>query len=159
MATTDDADDAEEADYCPKCGKQRGAQETACARCGLLVARWRNFAKHSIIPPSLDGKWAECEARWDDPAVHDAALSAAMAAHALPALARRYRKRLAGGPDKVAETRLSRIAVLAEAAARAQSERVVSPRAQSAWRIAAVIVALAVLAVGILMLQRALAGR
>lgn len=136
---------------CPKCGRARVAGEGACARCGLLVERWDGFSV-SEDPPGLAERWEECVAKWDDSERHDQAMVTAMGAAALPQLARRYRARLDAGPDPIAETRLKQIAALVEHAARAQSERIVTPTAQRAWRVAAVIVALAVLGVAALLL-------
>jgi anti-sigma-K factor RskA len=134
------------------------AGEAACARCGLLVERWDGFAV-SEDPPGLAEQWAECVAKWDDAERHDRAVVTAMGAAALPQLARRYRDRLDSGPDPIAEARLKQIAVLVEHAARAQSERIVSPTTQRAWRVAAVMVAAAVAVVAALLLLIALNRR
>lgn len=131
-ADAGDADDAaaEAPDdrTCPKCHREALPGESACARCGLLVARFDLF-RESGDPPELESAWRECAAAWDDAAAHDRALSAAMRAECLPLLARRYRERLEAGPDALAERRLAQIAVLIESAIRSQAGQAVNGKA------------------------------
>lgn len=106
---------------CPKCGREGRAGERACARCGLLVARFGGFAaEQGSGAPALDALWERCASAWDDPSAHDRLLDQATRLGLLPALARRYRERSAGGADPVAAKRLSQIAVLLDHALRAE---------------------------------------
>ncbi len=130
---------------CPKCARPREPAEAACARCGLVVTRWIDFAREQAAaePPELGPLWERAAAAWDDPAAHDKLLAVATELGVLPSLARRYRGR-AGDP--VAEKRLAQIAALVEAAARMQVRSEASPRAArglwiAGYAVAAVLVA------------------
>ncbi len=108
---------------CPRCGRARHSGEDACPRCGLLVVRWRTFRPDADDPPGLQPLWEGLVAAWSDAAAHDRALAVASNLAALPALARRYRARLAADAgDEMARERLQRVAVLVETGARAQAE-------------------------------------
>lgn len=108
---------------CPRCERAGAPGETACARCGLLVERFGGFRADADDPPELAPLWEECCAAWTDEETHDRVLVSATNLAALPALARRYRERLAtDAKDEVARARLQRVAVLVETSARAQAE-------------------------------------
>lgn len=115
---------------CPKCQKERLPGEDACARCGLLVARWEGYAVEAPTHPALDEPWRALEAAWGDDAAHARFLETAAAVDALDVAAARYRaRRLADPSDARAERGLSRAVAMAQTlyVARAQAER--PPRA------------------------------
>jgi hypothetical protein len=91
--------DETDKEACPRCGRARAAGEKACARCGLMVARWRSFRPDADDPPEMEPLWQELLAHWSDEAAHDRALEATINLAALPALARRYRLRLAADEE------------------------------------------------------------
>lgn len=125
----DGSTDADTTDRsCPKCRREALPGESACARCGLLVARFDLF-RESGDPPELSAAWDECCAAWGEAATHDRALSVAVRLECLPLLARRYRERLESGSDPLAERRLSQIAVLIESAIRSQAGHTVHGKA------------------------------
>ena len=132
---------------CPKCKKPCREGEAACARCGLLVARWATFA--SSEPPSvteLDERWSELRARWDDPVAHDRLIDLGVTIGALPSLARRYREARDADPaDEIAVKRLGQIAVYLETALRAQAHADRSPASARALWLLGYLVAAAVL--------------
>jgi hypothetical protein len=77
---------------CPKCQRERLPGEDACARCGLLIARWEGFANVEPSLPALDEPWAELVAAWDDAEAHDRFLDLAASFDALDVAAARYRR-------------------------------------------------------------------
>jgi hypothetical protein len=102
------------ASACPKCGRERKPGEDACARCGLLVARWATFATAAPAHPELDALWAAVDAGWDDDAAHARFLDEAARLGALDVAAARYGKRLRQENDARARVGLERAALLAE---------------------------------------------
>ena len=115
---------------CPKCQKERLPGEDACARCGLLVARWEGYAVEEPTHPALDEPWRALEAAWDDEAAHARFLELAAAVDALDLAAARYRQRRQADPsDARAERGLGRAVTMAQSlyVARAATER--PPRA------------------------------
>src|SRR5438876_2723135 len=85
---------------CPKCRRASRPGDLACARCGLLVARFARFAaERDGEPEELDRLWGECRDAWDQPAAHDRLLDGASRLEQLPALGRRYRAHRDERPD------------------------------------------------------------
>jgi hypothetical protein len=116
---------------CPKCRRPRGREEWACARCGLLASRFRRLRAEHAHTHEIDDAWSAALRRWEDPAAHDRVLDLATGLRTLPELARRYRDALDLRPaDPTAATRLERIAIAVEEAARieARNARVGPPR-------------------------------
>ena len=129
---------------CPKCGTPCGLMEVACSRCGLLSELFDKFAAEGD-PAGLDAAWADCEHEWARVDLHDHVLDVATRLHCLPALARRYRARLAGGEDPIAEKRLQQIAILIETATRMQAREDHPHHLSRAIRVAGNIAALLLL--------------
>ncbi|MFI5289688.1 MAG: hypothetical protein ACHQ17_08555, partial [Polyangia bacterium] len=55
---------------CPKCQRERRPGEDACARCGLLVARWEGFLLELPLLPPVDQAWDELLRAWHDDEAH-----------------------------------------------------------------------------------------
>src|SRR3954468_19294973 len=83
---------------CPKCQRERMPGEDACARCGLLVARWEGFAAEEPTHPALEEPWKKLEATWGDDAAHTAFLELAATVEGLDVAAARYRRRKLAQP-------------------------------------------------------------
>jgi len=121
---------------CPKCQREHRPGESACARCGLLVARWESFRDETAPCPPVDEAWAALQTRWDDDAAHRRFLETAAMADALDLAARLYRRRRQEHPsDARAAEGLRRAASMAESlhAARAAERR--PPTPSPLWRI------------------------
>ncbi|HWE28073.1 MAG TPA: hypothetical protein VHB97_08735 [Polyangia bacterium] len=104
--------------------------EDACARCGLLVARWDGFAIADPTHPALEAPWQKLQETWNDDAAHSAFLELAATVDGLDVAAAKYRRRkLAMSDDAKAERGLQRAVTMAQTlyVARAQAER--PPRA------------------------------
>lgn len=115
---------------CPKCQRERMPGEDACARCGLLVARWEGFAVEEPTHPALEEPWKKLEASWSDDAAHSAFLELAATVEGLDVAAAKYRRRkLAAPEDDKAERGLQRAVSMAQTlyVAKAKAER--PPRA------------------------------
>ena len=115
---------------CPKCQRERLPGVDACARCGLLVARWEGFAVEEPSHPALEEPWRKLEAAWNDDKAHSAFLELAATVDGLDVAAAKYRKRKLAAPDDGrAERGLERAVTMAQTlyVARAQAER--PPRA------------------------------
>ena len=115
---------------CPKCQRERVPGEDACARCGLLVARWEGFAVEEPAHPALEEPWQKLEQSWSDDAAHSAFLELAATVEGLDVAAAQYRRRkLADVTDARAERGLQRAVTMAQTlyVAKAQAER--PPRA------------------------------
>ena len=111
---------------CPKCQRERLPGEDACARCGLLVARWDGFAAEEPTHPALEEPWRALEAAWQDDKAHAALLELAATIDALDVAAARYRrKQLAAPDDERAARGLARAVTMAQTlyVARAKAER------------------------------------
>jgi hypothetical protein len=115
---------------CPKCQRERLPGEEACARCGLLVARWEGYSVEEPTHPALDTPWVELEANWHDDAAHQRFLELAAGSDGLDVAAARYRKRALNDPaDARAQRGVERAVAMAQTlyVARAAAER--PPRA------------------------------
>lgn len=115
---------------CPKCQRERMPGEDACARCGLLVARWDGFAVEEPTHPALEEPWKQLEQSWDEDAAHSAFLELAATVEGLDVAAAKYRRRKQAAPeDQKAERGLSRAVSMAQTlyVAKAKAER--PPRA------------------------------
>ncbi len=111
---------------CPKCERARQPGEHACARCGLLVARWAVYSDEPPAHPALDPVWEALQASWQDQATHARFLELAASSGGLDLAAARYRAARKQRPgDALADAGLQRALVLAEHlhVAAAQSER------------------------------------
>jgi hypothetical protein len=122
-----------------------------------LVVRWAVFGAESAEPEAVGPLWEACLAEWGESSAHERLIAAASDLGLLPAVARRYRARAqADGGDGVAAARLTQIAALVEAHARAQAERPGSPRASRIlWGLGYLIAGLLVVA-SLWLLARAL---
>jgi hypothetical protein len=107
---------------CPKCGRARPTGAEACARCGLVFARW-DAGAGAAAAGELDARgealWAELQdgARWSDEAHHHDFLKHCAAAGCLAAAGRRYRLRLDAQPgDALAARMQARVVAMASAA-------------------------------------------
>jgi hypothetical protein len=121
---------------CPKCQREHRPGESACARCGLLVARWESYRDETPPCPPVDAAWTELQTRWDDDAAHRRFLETASRADALDLAARYYRRRRQEAPNDVrAAEGLRRAASMAESlhAARAVERRPTRP--SPVWRL------------------------
>ena len=118
---------------CPKCRRERRPGEDACARCGLLVARWAGFSAGEPAPlahPLLDALWKKVEESWDDEAAHARFLDAAVEERALDLAAARYRAAQDRSPDDArAHAGLERAGLLATQI-QMQAEPVLGPSAR-----------------------------
>lgn len=115
---------------CPKCQRERVPGEDACARCGLLVARWEGFAVAEPTHPALEAPWQKLEQSWTDDAAHGAFLELAATVEGLDVAAAKYRRRkLADPSDERAERGVQRAVTMAQTlyVAKAKAER--PPRA------------------------------
>jgi hypothetical protein len=104
--------------------------EDACARCGLLVARWEGFAVEEPHHPALEEPWQKLQAEWQDDAAHTRFLELAATVDGLDVAAAKYRRRqLATPDDERANKGLTRAVNMAQTLykARAAAER--PPRA------------------------------
>jgi len=115
---------------CPKCQRERLPGEDACARCGLLVARWEGFAVEEPSHPALEEPWQTLRANWDDDGAHTRFLELASSVDGLDVAAAKYRRHQQATPgDEKAAKGLSRAVNMAQTLykARAAAER--PPRA------------------------------
>ena len=115
---------------CPKCQRERVPGQDACARCGLLVARWEGFAVEEPTHPALEVPWQKLEQSWSDDAAHTAFLELAATVEGLDVAAARYRRRTLADPaDERAARGVQRAVTMAQTlyVAKAQAER--PPRA------------------------------
>jgi hypothetical protein len=111
---------------CPKCQRERVPGEDACARCGLLVARWDGFAVEDPTHPVLEQPWAALLQSWTDDAAHTAFLELASTVDGLDVAAAKYRRRKLAEPgDERAERGLAHAVTMAQSlyVARAQADR------------------------------------
>jgi hypothetical protein len=115
---------------CPKCQRERLPGEDACARCGLLVARWEGYAIEEPTHPALDTPWVELEANWQSDEAHQKFLELAAACDGLDMAAARYRKRsLADVTDARAKKGVERAVTMAQTLYRARAAAERPPRA------------------------------
>jgi hypothetical protein len=87
---------------CPKCAQPRRADADACARCGLVFARWRPEAAVGVVAPldeAAEALWGAAVADWANPERHDAFLKHCSLVGQLGAAGRRYRERADASPD------------------------------------------------------------
>jgi hypothetical protein len=115
---------------CPKCQRERRPGEDACARCGLLVARWDGFAVEEPTHPALEEPWRALVGAWDDERAHTRFLELASMVDALDVAAAKYRGRQRAQPDdERAAAGMARAVTMAHTlyVARAEAER--PPRA------------------------------
>lgn len=98
---------------CPKCGAPRAPRATACAGCGLTVARIAAYtaARDAAVPDAMRDAWTRATERWNDAAVHDELLRLVVANNGYAWAAGRYRAR---ERDAVAERQLERLRRAAE---------------------------------------------
>jgi hypothetical protein len=105
---------------CPKCAHPRRAGGDACARCGLVYARWRPDEVVGAVAPldeAAESLWREALADWANPARHDAFLKHCSLVGQLAAAGRRYRARAdADASDALARKMQERVLAMATAA-------------------------------------------
>jgi hypothetical protein len=104
---------------CPKCGRARADAASACARCGLVFARWTTKL-HKAIDRSLDPEserlWAALLDSWNEDAKHDQFVKHCAQKGRLPAAGMRYREFLDTQPgEPVATKMVNRIVGMATA--------------------------------------------
>lgn len=104
---------------CPKCGRARADNGAACARCGLVFARWSK--SEPAVDVSLDAEgealWAALPETWQDEAKHDQFVKHCAQLGRLSAAGMCYREYLDAHPgDPVAAKMQSRIVGMATAA-------------------------------------------
>jgi hypothetical protein len=122
---------------CPKCQRERIPAEDACARCGLLVARWEGYTSEEPTHPALIDPWAALEAEWQDEKAHLRFLELAAAVDGLDVAAAKYRKKKVAEPGNTrAQWGLDRAVGMAQTlyVARARAER--PPRAPVVLKLA-----------------------
>jgi hypothetical protein len=104
--------------------------EDACARCGLLVARWEGFAAAEPNHPALDEPWQKLQTEWHDDAAHGRFLELASSVDGLDVAAAMYRRRQIATPDDAkAEKGLQRAVNMAQTLYRAKAQAERPPRA------------------------------
>jgi hypothetical protein len=84
---------------CPKCQRERRPGEDACARCGLLVARWEGFLLELPLLPPVDQAWDELLRAWHDTEAHRRFLQIAAGSDGLDVAAAHYRQAEREHPD------------------------------------------------------------
>lgn len=84
---------------CPKCRHERQPGQDACARCGLLVARWEGFQPELPSLEPVDRAWAELLASWSDEGAHRRFLELAAQVDGLDVAAALYKQRSLAEPD------------------------------------------------------------
>lgn len=145
-------------DRCPKChhGKS-AASPQACARCGLVFARWDPRTADVMAELDEQGErlWQDAVQSWQDAAAHDAFLKHCSVAGLLPAAGRRYRERLDAHPaDAVADKMQKRVVGMAMALLGAPAQKPPAPftRSTAFWLI--LLSALFIGIIGALMFRR-----
>jgi hypothetical protein len=95
---------------CPKCGRARADGASACARCGLVYARWSQppqASPQAALDAEGEALWAGLQAAWDDnESGHDAFVKHCAKGNRLPAAGRAYREFLDGQPGDAVATRM-----------------------------------------------------
>jgi len=100
---------------CPKCHREHDPANTACARCGLAVARWETFRAEIPSHAALDPLWDRLVGQWDDRAAHARFVEVATHCQALAVAAARYRSACADADKHAAASEgIARLSVLAE---------------------------------------------
>jgi hypothetical protein len=141
---------------CPKCGSPR-KDANACPRCGVVFARFDAAAIDADVPEELKALWAHVEAGWGERARHALFTEHAIAAGHAAFAAARYRAR--GADDHTASEQLDRITsrleqALAQTALADGSRAADPPRKKAALLLLAVILFLAVAALGVAFMVR-----
>jgi len=141
---------------CPKCGSPRRDADS-CPRCGVVFARFDAAALDADVPEELKALWAHVEAGWDERARHALFVEQAIAAGEAAFAASRYRAR--GADDPIAAEQLGRITsrleqVLAQSALSGGPRRDEASGKRTAIYLLAVLLFLAVGAVGLALVLR-----
>jgi hypothetical protein len=102
---------------CPKCGKRRVDDATACPRCGLVFALWNPEENPALTRLDADGEvlWRKVQDNWGDPHGHESFLKHCLQVGTLAAAGRLYRQRLDEDPKDVLAAQMQS-QVLAKAA-------------------------------------------
>lgn len=82
--------------HCPKCIATRPSDALVCTACGLVYDNFR--PEEWALSKPLAAVWTEVTGSWEDPAVHERFIAAALASGELPAAGRLYRIWLAAHP-------------------------------------------------------------
>jgi hypothetical protein len=103
-----DSQSNSEGSTCPKCGRKREPQLTACPRCGLRFSLWR--AEQAEARSKLDARaqelWQGVQADWQDQSRHEEFTKYCLQANILPAAGRCYRDRLDAVPGDAIATKM-----------------------------------------------------
>jgi hypothetical protein len=88
---------------CPKCGKKRATDSTACPRCGLVFALWSpdSVPSSTVLDQRGISLWEGIQANWGDSARHEEFLRHCLQTDKLAAAGRLYRERLDATPNDV----------------------------------------------------------
>jgi hypothetical protein len=93
---------------CPKCGRKREPQMSACSRCGLRFSLWR--AEQEDMRNKLDARaqelWQGVQADWQNESRHEEFAKYCLQANILPAAGRCYRDRLDTAPGDPVATKM-----------------------------------------------------
>lgn len=89
---------------CPKCGARRTLD--ACAKCGLVYAKFSGINELAEAPPELKQLWRQVEERWDDRAMHALFVQQAVALRRVDYAAAQYRGK---SDDAVALSNLAQL--------------------------------------------------
>lgn len=134
-----------DAALCPKCGAVRRTDATACATCGLAVARMAAFrdARDATVAEPVRTAWQHATDAWTDDTRHDALFQVAASHNAYAWTAGRYRTRR----DSIADRQLDRLRRAAEATllagATARADAASKPYRATAGVLAALVIVVA----------------
>ena len=112
---------------CPKCQREALPGDAACARCGLLVAKWEGFIYERPKLEPVDEAWARLEASWEDDLAHRKFLELSASVDGLDVAAAHYQAVRRSRPDDArAQEGVRRSVALAQSVytARSQAERI-----------------------------------
>ena len=104
---------------CPKCGRGRADSGAACARCGLIFARWSKTEapRDTGLGPEGEALWTDLQQRWGEQEQHDAFVKHCAKLGKLSAAGRCYREKIDADPkDALAMRMQTRIVGMATAA-------------------------------------------
>ena len=136
---------------CPKCGKKRQPEATACARCGLIFALWKETDGPAQVPLDTRGAelWQKAREHWSDSARHEEFLKHCLQTDTLAAAGRLYRERLDENPrDAVAAQMQSQILAKAALSLSIHKSQPRQPMTRSRWFWAILLVAMALGIIG-----------
>jgi hypothetical protein len=121
---------------CPKCGKKSPPEGTACPRCGLIFALWK---EDSVLPTArLDATgealWQHAQQDWGDAARHEEFVKHCLQTDNLAPAGRLYRDRLDENPkDAIAAQMQSQILAKASLGLSIHKSQPRQPMTRSRW--------------------------